>query len=111
MVELSDSIVTVIDKTFREADRHSVSELLRHESADNLPFMGGIADPARFDRVRMAALRLSNGNLEKLHEALALGKRDWRDLLVSAGFGQLDAHLEWYQSILISPEKPSESGG
>ncbi|MFT4112457.1 hypothetical protein [Silvibacterium sp.] len=99
MVDLSANVVTVIQKIFRESDRPAASELLRHELADNLPHMREIYDPVRFDRVRMAALKLSNGNMEKLMKAIALGKKDWRDLLMTAGLGQLDAHLDWYLSI------------
>jgi hypothetical protein len=53
----------------------------------------------------MAALKLCKGYMEKLRTAIALGKADRRDLLMAAGFGQLDAHLEWYEAIRRKPEK------
>lgn len=100
MVELSQSVASAIQLTFREADWNIVSDLLEREHADNLPMMRGIHDPARYDRGRMALLKLSAGNLDSLHKAVVLGKRDWRDLLMAADFGQLNAHLDWYRSIL-----------
>ena len=102
MVELSQSVEAAIKKTFREPDRHAVAELLLHDMANNLPMMSGRTDPASFDRVRMAALKFSNGQMDALYKGIDLAKRDWRDLLVAAGFGQLDAHAMWYQSLLCS---------
>ncbi len=49
-----------------------------------------------FERFRFAALRLSNGDLRKLEQAVELAKRDWRDLLMAAGFGEdVTAHERW----------------
>ena len=112
MVELSQRVDIAIKRIFCESDWNVVSDLLRREHADNLPMMHGIYDTARYDRGRLALLKLSSGNLDKLHKAVALGKRDWRDLLMAAGFGQLDAHLDWYQSILtqsliVQPRSPT----
>jgi hypothetical protein len=48
------------------------------------------------DRLRIAALKLSDGNLVKLREAIAVGKNDWRDLLYIAGFANdTKKHLRW----------------
>jgi hypothetical protein len=48
------------------------------------------------DRVRIAALKVSDGNIEKLKEAIAVGKNDWRDILYSAGFANdTKKHLRW----------------
>lgn len=42
------------------------------------------------DRVQLAALKMADGDLAALREALALGALDWRDLLMSAGLENLD---------------------
>lgn len=49
------------------------------------------------ERERFAALRLSGGNLDKLKEAIALGKADYRDLLLEAGFASHEEqHQRWW---------------
>jgi hypothetical protein len=49
------------------------------------------------ERERFAALRLSGGNLDKLKEAVALGKSDFRDLLLEAGFANDgEQHQRWW---------------
>lgn len=48
------------------------------------------------DRVRIAALKLSDGQLGKLKDAVAIGQNDWRDLLHQAGFASdTKKHLRW----------------
>ena len=47
------------------------------------------------DRWHFAALKLSEGTIEKLQSAVALGQKDWRDLLVAANFGAADAYRSW----------------
>ena len=48
------------------------------------------------ERVRLAALKVSNGDIARLCEAIDLAALDWRDLLVAAGFAEDTlAHLEW----------------
>ena len=48
------------------------------------------------ERLRFAALRFSGGNLTALQNAIELGKLDWRDLLVAAGFADdVTAHERW----------------
>ena len=48
------------------------------------------------DRIRLAAIKLSNGVYAKLVEAVSLANTDWRDLLMAAGFGyDIDAHNKW----------------
>lgn len=52
--------------------------------------------PESMERLWFAALRVSGGTLAGLREALQLARVDWRDLLVSAGFGyDVAAHLSW----------------
>jgi hypothetical protein len=45
-------------------------------------------------------LKISNGDQDKLLEAVLLAKRDWRDVLVWAGFANdLDAHAQWAKDL------------
>lgn len=48
------------------------------------------------DRVRIAALKVSEGDIQKLRDAVATGRNDWRDLLYAAGFANdTKKHLRW----------------
>jgi len=48
------------------------------------------------ERFRFAALKLSRGRMDKLADAVRLANKDWRDLLVAAGFADsVDAHKDW----------------
>jgi hypothetical protein len=83
------SVVIGIEKTFDEANRCAVSELLRCEHAANLPFMRDVHEPARFDRGRTALLKLSHGDLDTLRKGITLGKGTgvtslWRQVLASS---------------------------
>jgi hypothetical protein len=65
------------------------------------------ADPVRamVERLRFAALKVSEGNLDELRRAVAWARVDSRDLLLWAGFDRdVRQHLDWF------PETPPESG-
>ena len=80
---------------FSEEERQAASALLDAECGNNLPFCADDT-PAGLNRIRFAALKLSNGDLGKLREAVDLAKLDWRDLLVAAGFADnIHAHEQW----------------
>jgi len=51
------------------------------------------------ERIWLAALASSGGDLSRLDAAVLLAQTDWRDLLVGAGFGSDgSAHLRWTPS-------------
>ena len=80
---------------FHGDDARTAATLLLHECGNNLPFCEK-SDSIQLERIRFAALKLSAGNLDNLREAIALAKTDWRDLLMSAGFGtDVNAHKHW----------------
>jgi hypothetical protein len=52
------------------------------------------------ERIRFAVLKLATESEAGLDAAVNLANTDWRDLLMSAGFGKdLDAHEKWYLSV------------
>jgi hypothetical protein len=56
---------------------------------------------ANIERIRCAALKLSEGSLDKLRTAVGVANTDWRDTLVAAGFGHsVTAHLTWLDDTL-----------
>ena len=69
--------------------------MLRSECGNNLPSLEH-ASAEGLQRIQIAALKVSVGDLEKLREAVRLAQVDWRDLLVAAGFEHdVEAHLKW----------------
>jgi len=85
----------VIRRFFAAADHGLVEDLLEQKCGVNLPLTGLWAD-TQFERLWLAVLKLSNGDVGRLREAIALAQRDWRDVLVGSGFGHsLEAHRQW----------------
>ena len=78
---------------FPPDQREQVRQLLRDECGNNL-FLTEL-DSEKLDPFRFAVLKLSQGNLDELHKAIRLAKSDWRDLLMAAGFGQVETHRQW----------------
>ena len=80
---------------FPPGERALVRAILSEQCGHNLPFVEH-GDDVRLERFQFAALKLSEGKLNKLDCAVALCKRDWRDLLLAAGFAEgANAHLSW----------------
>jgi hypothetical protein len=94
-LQLSPKTVELVDSLFKRVSREAVVELLMHQCGNNLPFLQK-SDEFHLERVRFAALKLSGGDLEKLQKAIKLAQKDWRDLLIAAGFGHdVNAHKDW----------------
>ena len=74
--------------------RAEAVRLLVEQCGNNLPLLEKL-NQFELERARFSALKLSQGSIEKLKKAIELAKLDWRDLYVSAGFGQLNAHHAW----------------
>ncbi len=102
MIELSERTAELVLRLFEKPDWHEARLLLESECSDNLPLVRQWGPtPASMERLRFATLKLSEGKIEKLRTALDLAKKDWRDLLVAAGFGhRLDAHRHWAEELL-----------
>lgn len=51
------------------------------------------------ERIRFSVLKLAKENIISLESAVTLAKKDWRDLLVLAGFStDVVAHEKWANS-------------
>jgi hypothetical protein len=80
---------------FAPADREVASSLLAENCAEGLNWPGG-GTPENLERVRFGVLKLSEGDLDHLLEAIRLAQTDWRDLLVAADFANdIGAHQAW----------------
>lgn len=84
-----------IEVLFPESQRAEVAELLLKHCGQKLPFLEKL-DEFQLERYRFAALKLSAGSIDRLREAIGLAKSDWRDLLIAAGFGEPNAHKQWF---------------
>lgn len=99
MTELSPFTALLVKKLF-PSNTLEVSRLLQEQCGQNLPFCED-GTPESLHRLRFAALKAREGNVDKLREAVELAKLDWRDLLVWAKFdNDLDAHERWAKQIL-----------
>jgi hypothetical protein len=99
MTELTSRTKDVIAELFHPSIIAAVETILEEECGDNLPLYKPDT-PEGLERVRFAVLKISNGDADKLLEALQLAKRDWRDVLVWAGFANdLNAHNEWAEGL------------
>lgn len=103
-IELSAETTRRLDALFSGPMRQAAAELLMTQCGANLPFNEN-ADANRLERIRFAALKLSQGDLGKLASAVQRAQVDWRDVLVAAGFGNdIHAHQSWF------PEHEHEAG-
>ena len=94
-VELSPLTTRRLDLLFPPATREAARRLLTQECGADLP-LSGDTTPASLERIRFAALKVSDGRIEKLKQAIELARTDWRDLLVDAGFAHdPQAHKSW----------------
>ena len=80
--------------SFSRDQQQLVRTRLFQECGNNLPFLENL-DEVQLQRFQFAVLKLSEGKMDKLDEAIELAKVDWRDLLAAAGFEEPDAHTSW----------------
>jgi hypothetical protein len=68
VLELSQKTICLINKLFEEDRREMVAEHLKKDCSDNLPFCDdkSVEILRLIERIQFAAIRLSNGNLNKL---------------------------------------------
>jgi hypothetical protein len=95
MIELSERTIDKVNSLFPSDQRKEVEDLLRIECGENIPFCEN-NDKYAMERIRFAVLKLSEGHIDKLVQAIELAQIDWRDLLMAAGFGEdVEAHNKW----------------
>lgn len=87
MLQLSEGTKRRLQLLFRGEECDQAEKVLVDECGDNLPFIES-NDESGIERLRFAALKVSEGKIGKLKEAVDLAKIDWRDLLMAADFGQ-----------------------
>lgn len=94
-IPLSSLTREKLDAIFAPADRAEAAKLLVEHCATSLPLWRG-TKPADFERIRLAVIKLSKGDLLMLERIIEQAHTDWRDVLMGAGFGDdVNAHLHW----------------
>ena len=84
---LTPRVLGHITRLFPGEVQEEVALLLEYDCGQTLAGAGAVS-PETFERVQCAALKWSDGKLDKLYDAVALAQTDWRDLLVIAGFAE-----------------------
>jgi hypothetical protein len=97
---VTETTRAVIRRLFTPADHRVVEDLLVEQCGPNLP-LTDLWDEPQFERLRLAVLKLSDGDLAALRRAVGVAQVDWRDVLVAAGFGNsLEGHHQWAHSLM-----------
>lgn len=96
-IPLSAEVRRRVHGTFADADE--AARRLVHRCGGSIPLMGTSEDAERrwVERIRLAVIEISQGDLRRLDEAIDLAHRDGRDVLMWA------MHLE-------GPDSPSALG-
>jgi len=94
---LRPNVTAAITALFALDERETISEMLIEEcNAERLHS----STAEGLERIQLAILKLSNGEVDKFLAAAELAQIDWRDALMAAGFGNdLEAHLSWAKEI------------
>ena len=95
MSELSPDTKNLVHALFKSREALEVCGILENECGTEALSCGGWS-PQQMERIRFAVLRLTIENTMSLDSAIELAQKDWRDLLMVAGFGnELNAHSTW----------------
>ena len=95
VVPLSRLTLAVITRLFAQPEQEAVRTMLTRDCGGGLPLTDRWGEP-QFERLWLAVLQISGGDITRVRETIALAQVDWRDVLVGAGFGHsLEAHRRW----------------
>ena len=94
-MELTGRTISAIKALFAAEEHESVKELLFTDCSNNVAGCSTWTQE-NLERLWLSVLKLSAGDIEKLYSAISLAQTDYRDLFMSAGFGQdIQAHKKW----------------
>lgn len=95
MLPLSPNAAKAVEKLFFAEQRQEVVRLLTEKCADNLPNCKDQDEYGLEDR-RFQVLKLSGGNIDKLHDAIRMANEDWRDVMLGSRIGNsLQTETSW----------------
>ncbi len=99
MSALSKRTKDLIHRLYKSREALEVCDIIENEcGTESLSCDGWTSE--QMERIRFGVLKLAHENTLELNAALSLAQTDWRDLLMSAGFGQdLNAHEKWAKRV------------
>ena len=89
---LHSTVTDAIAALFAPVDQETIIEMMIEEcNAERVH----TSSEDSLERIQLAVLKLSNGEVNKFLAAAELAQLDWRDVLMAAGFGEdVKAHLK-----------------
>ena len=102
MSELSQNTKSIVHALYKSREALEVCDILENECGTEALSCDGWS-PTQMERIRFAVIQLAKENSMSLDSAIELAQKDWRDLLMVAGFGnELNAHNEWAAKMLTN---------
>ena len=90
---MSTLVTGVVEHFFHGDVRSAVTAVLLHECGFGLPLASGAE---LVERIRLAVLKLADGDADAVRDHAKAASLDWRDVLVAADFGDdIAAHVKW----------------
>ena len=94
---LISNVTNAITTLFAPDDRETVTEMIIEECTTERLHL---SSEDGLERIQLAVLKISNGEVDKFLAAIELAQLDWRDALMAAGFGHdTQAHLKWAETL------------
>ena len=94
-IALSDATEARLVRLFVGDSLREARSLLEEDCAENIAGWNRVS-PGGLERLRFSVMKLSGGTIVRLVDAIVLAQTDWRDALVSAGFGDPKQHESWW---------------
>lgn len=97
MFELTAETKERVRAVFSPDDWHDVEDILLRRCGENLLTKYRTEhDENLIERIRFAVLKVSNGSMSLLEQAVLKANSDWRDILWQSGFVKSTTeHLTW----------------
>jgi hypothetical protein len=98
--KLSLRTLQLVETFFSPKQVAEAVQWLEEECGNNIPSCKN-HDEHQMERIRFAAIKLSQGSIKDLLRAIDEARMDWRDLFMAANFGyDVNAHEKWAKEIL-----------
>lgn len=95
MSNLSDKTRKLVHGLYQSREALEICDMLENECGAEAFSCDGWS-PVEMERIHFAVLRLAHEDVMGFDSAVQFAQRDWRDLLMSAGFGNdLESHKKW----------------
>jgi hypothetical protein len=100
MLKLSIKTEQLLKAVFPVEQQDEARDLIEIECGRNIPSCEN-ATAEGIERIRFSVLKISEGDLDKLYDAIDLAQIDWRDVLMEAGFdNDTKEHERWYRTLI-----------